>query len=400
MVKSCDLAVESEACQMPEKPQKHDRPSQGQTVSLRISDALYARLERAKKLMSSKKGDSVSTSEVAKQLLESAREDRFEVADLMAEPTEALLQIRRKGEAQHILSRAEWILLAHFVQHGLEAYTERTPNPVSNESLIVVLDAFRTAYDLRTGRTSLRDSYYMTNLPSECYPPKAKGGGDLDRATPEMVGRTVAEARKRLSYSAVKWDTFLVGRNLHILLEDEKLPGVDTLNRALRPFFPVLWRLAARGHYCVTHRPLRAKSSSQDSFYQPPIPSLKEGEFTLSFNRGEGNDIFLLLSFPGPRGPMYPISRYPRITEFRAMLATLAPDSLVRRWEGGHFLGYVASPEEGKGKDYWFRAHENGITFSLSEKEWKSVQTLFRRAWELPEIRMAWDALTLEYGEL
>jgi hypothetical protein len=29
-----------------------------------------------------------------------------------------------------------------------------------------------------------------------------------------------------------------------------------------------------------------------------------------------------------------------------------------------------------------------------------SVQALFRRAWELSEIRMAWDALTLEYGEL
>src|SRR2546429_1553882 len=92
---------------MSEKPQKLEKPSQGQTLSLRISDALFARLERAKQLMSSKKGDSVSTSEVAKQLLESAREDRFEVADMMAKPTETLLEIRRKGEAQHILSRAE-----------------------------------------------------------------------------------------------------------------------------------------------------------------------------------------------------------------------------------------------------------------------------------------------------
>ncbi|OLB28798.1 MAG: hypothetical protein DMG42_10120 [Acidobacteria bacterium] len=97
---------------------------------------------------------------------------------------------------------------------------------------------------------------------------------------------------------------------------------------------------------------------------------------------------------------MYPISGYPKITEFRAMLAALAPDSPTRRWEGGHFLGYVAASEEGKGKDYWFRAHHNGITFGLSEKEWKSVQALFREAWELPEIRMAWDSLTLEYGEL
>jgi hypothetical protein len=172
------------------------------------------------------------------------------------------------------------------------------------------------------------------------------------------------------------------------------------VNRALRPFFPALWRLAARGHYCVTQQSLRAKSASQDSFYQPPIPSIKEGDFTLSFNRGESNDIYLLLSFPGSRGPMYPINGYPKITEFRAMLAALAPDSSTRRWESGHFLGYVAASEEGKGKDYWFRAHENGITFGLSEKEWKSVQALFRRAWELPEIRMAWDALTLEYGEL
>src|SRR5580692_1710195 len=194
---------------MPEKQEKPEKPAQGQTLSLRISDALFARLERAKQLMSSKKGDSVSTSEVAKQLLESAREDRFEVADLMAKPTETLLEIRRKGEAQHILSRAEWILLSHFVQKGLEAYTERTPNPVSSESLIAVLDAFLAVYELRTERTSTRDSYYADNLPSECRPAKARGSEDPERATPEIVRRTVAETRKRLSDSAIRWDTFL-----------------------------------------------------------------------------------------------------------------------------------------------------------------------------------------------
>src|ERR1700746_3962185 len=240
---------------MPEKPQKPKKTTQGQTLSLRISDALYARLERAKQLMSSKKGNDVSTSEVAKQLLESAREDRCEVADLMAKPTETLLEIRRKGEAQHILSRAEWILLAHFVRQGLEAQTERT--------LIAVLDAFLAVYELRTERTSLRDQYYVDNLPSECRPAKAKGAGDSERATSETVHRTVAETRKRLSDPAVKWDTFLAGRNLLILLEDEKLPAADAVNRALRPYFPVLWRLAARGHYCLKQESLRAKSTSQ-----------------------------------------------------------------------------------------------------------------------------------------
>src|SRR6266851_2934375 len=335
---------------MPEKPEKFEKPLQQQTLSLRISDALHKRLERAKELLSSKTGESVSTSEVAKQLLESAREDRFEVADLMEKPTEALLQIRRKGEAQHILSRAEWILLAHFVQKGLEAYTEITPNPVSNESIIAVLDAFLAAYELRAERTSLRDSYYVNNLPSECRPAKAKGADDSERATSETVRRTVAETRKRLSDPAVKWDTFLAGRNLLILLEDEKLPAADAVNRALRPFFPVLWRLAARGHYCLTQESLRAKSTSQDSFYQPPIPSIKEGDFTLSFNRGESNDIYLLLGFPGPRGPMYPINGYPRITEFRAMLGALAPDSPTRRWEGGTSSAMSQRPRKARGR--------------------------------------------------
>jgi len=385
---------------MPEKPERTDRPLQGQTLSLRISDALHRRLERAKRLLSSKTGETVTTSEVAKQLLESAREDRFEVADLMENPTEALLQIRKKGEAQHILSRAEWILLTHFVQRGLETYNDSTPNPVSGESLTAVLDAFLAVYELRTDPASTRDSYYLGNLPSECRPAKGKGVEGSERANPEAVRKTVIETRKRLRDTGVAWDSYLAARNLHVLLEDEKLPGMDAVTKALRPYWLVLWRLAARGHYCQMQAPLRPKSVGQEPFYQPPIPSMKEADFTLSFSRGEGGDLYLLLSFPGARGATYPIIGYPKITEFRAMLAALSPESAKQRWEAEHFLGYVAASEEGRGKDYWFRAHQNGITFGLSEMEWKSVYALFRRAWELPEIRMAWDALTQEYGEL
>src|SRR5262245_24610181 len=115
---------------MPEKPQQ-------QTLSVRISEGLRARLERARKL-ASKTGENVSTSEIAKQLLESAREDRLEVVDLLADPTAALLQIRRKGEAQLPLSQVEWTVLAHFVQQGVDAYSARTPNLVSRDSWLAV----------------------------------------------------------------------------------------------------------------------------------------------------------------------------------------------------------------------------------------------------------------------
>lgn len=377
---------------MPRKPESDERPLQQQTLSLRISEAWHNRIERAKELMSAKTGQEVTTSEVAKQFLESAREDRLEVVDLMAQPTDTLLQIRRKGESQHALSRAEWTVLAYFVQQGLEAFSVRTPNPVSRESLTVVLDAFLAVYELRKERTSKLDEFYLGNLP-------AKGKAAEEQANAETVRKAVLETRKRLNESGTKFDPLFIGRNLHVLLEDEKLAGAEALDRVLRPFFPVLWKLAARGHYFLKQEPIRLPSTEKEPFYQPPIPPVKEGDYSLAFARAEGQNFSLLLSFPGLRGPQYPISGYPRITEFRAMLGALGDDT--RRWNGEHFFGYVPASEDSKAKeDVWFRAHANGITFGFSEKEWKAVQALFRRAWEMPEVRMAWDELALEYGEL
>jgi len=66
--------------EQPEEPGKSKKPQQQQTISLRISDVLLTRLERFKQLISSKTGEKVSTSDAAKQLLESTREDRLDAA--------------------------------------------------------------------------------------------------------------------------------------------------------------------------------------------------------------------------------------------------------------------------------------------------------------------------------
>ena len=113
-----------------------------------------------------RKGESVSTSEIAKQLLETAREDRFEVVELLGKPPEALLAIRRKGEAGQTLSRAEWTTLAYYVQQGAESFTR---NPLARETYIGILKAFGAAHELRA-RPSSRDEYYLGNLPGDCRP--------------------------------------------------------------------------------------------------------------------------------------------------------------------------------------------------------------------------------------
>ncbi len=315
---------------------------------------------------------------------------------MLGKPTETMLEIRRKGEAGQTLTRAQWTVVAYFVQQGSEAFSK---NPISRESYIGIINAFEAAHQLRartSGATqSDNDEYYLGNLPSECRPERAKPSGPVK---PELVRKTVAETVRRLGNPATKWTPALAARNLYGLLDDEKLAGATALDESLAPYWPVLWRVAARGHYFERREPVREKGR-REPVYQSAIPSLKVGSYTLSFSLGEANELSLLLSFPGERGPMYPLGPYPMIAEFRAMLAAFPPKAQPpQRWNGEHFFAYVT--ERGKETEFWFRAHANGITFGFSSEEWKALRELFRRAWEVPEIRAAWDILSLDYGEL
>jgi hypothetical protein len=376
------------------------KPTQ-RTLSVRIDDALRRRLERARQLMASTTGKHISMSTIAKQFLESGRENRLDVVPLLAHPTDALLEIRRRGEAQQLLSRAQWCVLVDCVRDGMEASSHQAPNPVSRDSMLTVLDAFLAVYDLRTERTSPRDAWYVGHLPSDCRPTAATRAGRLGHATADVVRRTVTETRRRVSdqlLDATPCVPRLAGQNLVMLLDDEPPPGLEAMNRALWPSWSGLWRLAARGHYVVTRQPVRERSSQRQIMPQPAIPSITEGPYRLSFAR-EGEDAFsVLLSFPGPRGPRYPVRGYPAITEFQAMLARLASGA-TQSWSGAHFAGGVADSNE-HGPACWFRAHDNGITLRVSLEEWQSVRALVGRAWDLPDIRTAWDALAREYGEL
>ena len=64
-----------------------ERKPQQQTLSIRITDTLRDFLERSRHVLSLGRGESVSTSDVAKILLESAKDDRLdsrlEVAELL-----------------------------------------------------------------------------------------------------------------------------------------------------------------------------------------------------------------------------------------------------------------------------------------------------------------------------
>lgn len=364
-------------------------------ISVRISDALRARLERLKELLSLKSGENVSTSEVAKQLLESAREDRLEVAELLSDATKSLAQARRKIEAGYSLSRSEWIVVAYFAQQGTEQYSNLASTyPVSGETMRGILEAFLAAYKIRRPTKAVDDAKYLGNLPI-----LSEEGEDVLNRKGLAVCAVVERLIQRVSEpDFYRWPQF-AARNLYELLEEEHFPNIEALNSALKPSWSALWRAAARGHYITRQMPVRDQAG-EDTLgrrYSAAMSSVFEGGFVVSFAAGSG-DLSLLLNLPADRMAMYEMAPYPMIAEFRTLLEEWDATVANSHWKGRYFFGYTVAGG-GAEPHIWVRC-EGSATFGFGQTEWASVQECFRRAWEIPELQRIWNELTLEYGEL
>jgi len=361
-------------------------------ISIRVSEALRSRLERLKEVLSKKSGENVSTSEVAKQLLESAREDRLEVAELLVNATGTLAAARRKAEAGLSLARAEWIVLARYVQQGVES---QEGDFVSRDTMSGILAAFLAGYKVRRGKKSSRDEQYLSNLPRLNKEGKPVYGAEAEGIDLPTAVERLMRALKTPDVDDV-WPQF-AARNLYEFLEDESY-GIEAMNQALKPYWPVLWRAAARGHYLVRGYPVRhsARSAISEHRWGPAISSVFEGGFVLSFATG-GEDLSVLISLPESRQTMFEISPWPTIAEFQSMLEnwdTSEPNSF---WRGRQFFGYTAM--ETTVPPVWVR-WQGAVTFGFTAQEWASLQEAFRLALQKPELQRISAELMLEYGEL
>lgn len=381
-----------------------DRSQQHQPViSIRISEELRERLEKLKQMMALKSGDNVSTSEAAKQLLESAKDDRIEVVGLLLQPTESLLKVRKKLEGRLTLSQAEWTLIAYYCMQGAESFASTEQGQLSYEALADMLEAFLAAHAVarRPSRVPL-EWVYLQTLPED----KQTALKEPQEVTKDDVRRVVKRTIQMLRNPAQnRRRPILAVRNLYTMLDDEKFSNAEKLNDALWPFWKALWRVCARGHYAIHKKSLREKPAveTDDGDFEFPIqrglPSFEEGGFQLDLVRDEGNEFIPRLLFPGPLMTRYPVFGYPRIAEFRRLLEVLDLDPLMTQWKGYYFIAWTGIMENEE-RGVSFRSSENGINFNFPMEQWKSIRNVFRRAWQSPEVASAWEALVLEYGEL
>ena len=370
-------------------------------ISIRISDELRQRLDTLKEIMAAKSGEPVSTSEAAKQLLESAKEERLEFVNLLSEPTDSLVKIRGKADAKLPLSQAEWTLVAYYCQQGAELFANTGQTEISFESLAGILEAFLAVYGLvsKQRKRSPIAPYLLTNLPAErqteAKPSEEIASDDVQRA----VNRTIRMLKNANSETQRPIHT---ARLLYMILDNEKFLNIEKLNEALRPYWPILWRVCARGHYLRHGQPLTDSAFWGADFRlgnRGPLPSFQEGEYRLEFHRGPETEFSVWLYFPGRFALQYPLYDYPRIAELRTILERLDLRDTLIFWEGRYFLASTWLDEAEK-VGVEFRSRENGIAVTFRHDDWLAIKSLFRRGWQASEVRRLWDALAREYGEL
>jgi len=369
-----------------------ERKPQQQTLSIRISDALREFLERSKQVISNGRGEQVSISDVAKTLLESAKDDRLdfrlEVADLQRAPTQSMWEIRRKWEQKHDLSRAEWIFLSQYIQIACENTREDRSYPAP-AAFAVVIEAVLAVRGLRADRGVELDRYYLSNLGSQEQ--AAFNDRQLD---PDLVPRVTARLLQELRQSPSVSLPVFAGRNFYVSIRDEELPDIVALNRVLLPHMETLFRLAARGHWMREKRPVI--SLREPLIVTEAIPPVAVPGFRLTFTGIGDGDVSLAISMQD-KGITYPMGTYPQIREFSAMLEQVSID---RNWNGDYFYGAADQEKPDGPPAFHFYRHRDNITIEFSDEEWQGLKNVFAQAAAMPTLQKRYEALSLLYGEL
>jgi hypothetical protein len=367
-----------------------------EVISVRLTEERAQLLERMQKVFTERLGRPVSLSEAAFLALDDRAGDLDRDAtryELLQQPTAALSRIRTRWEADQRLAAAEWDVMAEYVQVADEE--ERQVPPVmwpavpSRESYLTLLDAFEAVYQQRRVPASLNVSSYFKNLDglgSNIH----LSNTDADQRHHALITH-IARVRDRLR-TAERWHApSHVGRCFARAVREEGVSSTD-LDQCLAPYWPTLWRLAARGHWIRHQRPVPSGTSAPTLIHESALPSpLTAGALTVSFTPLGAPAFATSIQFGPPRSFVVMVQSYPELVECRAMVDG-PPD---RPWIGRHFR-VVPVPSSGA-RSWWAKRLELGI--ELSATEWRSFGELMTRAWQHPELQRWLHELGEQYGE-
>jgi hypothetical protein len=364
-----------------------------EVISLRLSEARVELLERCRQAFADELGRDVSLSEAAFLALEdrAAEMERTAArAELLRTPTASLSAIRRQWEARHGLSVPQWDVLAEYVRIGADE--DRRDPPLqpsipSRESDVALLDAFRSVYEHRADPLSRHTWTYVGNLGGSAPTVDVLASQPPDQQAAVVI-QQVADRRARALADA--WERpGNIGHCVWVAVREEGVDGA-TLDQVLAPYWPVLWRLAARGHWMRhDHRPVRVTGTDDRGGALIPPQPISAGDFTIAFARWSGGGLQLTIASRSRRMALE-IARYPELAELRAL--TVSPDD--RPWIGRYY-----AVEDAPAGAQHLTVRRRRLSLEFSRAEWTTVTDLLRRAWQIPAVQYGLAALEQEYGE-
>ncbi len=382
---------------------KRDKERKNDVISLRLNEERIEVLERHRQALMEQQNRPISLSEAAFLVLE----DRIELVEretaryeLLKNPAKSLWKIRQQWVAEHTLSVAEWDLLAIYLQIGAEEQRQVPPvwRPAApcRESFLGLVEAFANLLQSQKKEVFGKHLwYYFANLDGHNSGIPFSEKEDTEQSY-ETVRRLIAAQKAQLQ-SEEDWKyPGSVGRCLLTAIQSE--PESRRIDQALAPYWNVLWRIAARGHWLRHHSPVRiVQPDSSGPAERPKFPdSIETRNLRLSFGDGGGGDIAFYLEFRPPRSFTYSILHYPELIEFHAMLEEFGE---LSAWNGRYFRATVTTIEDSGETKYTLWPKQQDIEIGFTDKEWLRLRDLFRQAWEKPEITERMAALQLEYGE-
>lgn len=370
-------------------------------ISIRLNEERLETLERYQVQLSERLGRHLSMAEVVFHIIEGgADEVDRETArtELLRAPTSSLDRVRKLWQAEHTLPRAEWNLLAEYVQIGAEEERQFPPHQQpaipSRDSYLALIYAFEAVYQQRAKKDSRHVWAYFGNLDGYRTGARLSDGADQGDQRHEALMSLLSVRRERLQ-PVEGWEhPGQIGRNLLMAIRDE---GVESkkLDQVLAPYWPVLWRLAARGHWIRhDHQPVRlAGPYDRDIRQRIVLPDrITEGGVTISFISAGRPELAAQILIERCDAVLL-IDSYPKLVEFRAMLDA-PPD---RSWHGRHITVVAPRGDTLPSKRTLFIERATGV--GLSEAEWAALGDLFRRAWAHPDVQLWLGELAQEYGE-
>jgi hypothetical protein len=376
----------------PAEPPRHE------VISMRLSADRLALLRRFRAAQAERLGRDVSIAEAAFLALEGRApeiERHTEAHELHRDPTLALARLHARWERERSLSSAQWELLAEYVAIGaspdlpLKIDHPRVPSPAA---LLAVVEAFASVYAHRQSPTSAHLWSYLHGL--------ASAGATLrpvrDPApAPSDDALQAALAHTRRALQAPTPGDDAPANPGHALLTAIRHEGVGggTLDRLVAPYWPALWRLAARGHWLQHDQAVRLHAAPPRPLHGPALlPPLHDGDLTITVFPSDqpGLDFHTRIEAAG-RHAAIELTQFPQLAEFRALL-----HHPPRLWRS-RFIATTPPDTDGR-TTIWLRGeHHTGL--ALLADEWHAWGALLDHLCHDPQLHWRLHALEQEYGE-